>query len=357
MLWELWRRLPPADVTVLTTAHPDAPAFDADQPFRVERAHQRVLWPARSLTHRIHALAAEVRAELIVLDPAIPLGILGPRLRLPYVVMLHGSELLGRLPLGSRLMGSSVRGAVHVIAAGGYPAAEAVRVAGAAATPPVTIVPPGVDSERFHPLDDGARADARLGLGLPADGPLVVGLSRLVPRKGFDVLIDAASALATRYPGLTVAIGGSGRDRERLERRASRLNAPVVFLGRVSDADLPAVYAVADVFVMPCRGNRWLGLEQEGFGAVFVEAAASGVPQVAGRSGGSADAVSDGVTGVVVGSPRDAAAVASAIDSVLADPNWRSSLAAASRERAVNEFAYDVLAARLAAALEVAAAH
>ena len=126
----------------------------------------------------------------------------------------------------------------------------------------------------------------------------------------------------------------------------------MVFLGRVANADLPALYGCADVFAMACR-TRWGGLEQEGFGVVFVEAAACGVPQVAGDSGGAAEAVVDGVTGIVVRRPDDPVAVAEAFEALLADPALRTKMATASRERALAEFSYDVLARRLGEALEV----
>jgi len=162
---------------------------------------------------------------------------------------------------------------------------EAARAAGGR-LPPCTEVPPGVDVERFRPLQAGERMAARTRLGLAVDCRLVVSVSRLVPRKGMDVLIDAAARLAPERPDLLVAVAGSGRDRARLERRVRESSAPVRLLGRVADADLARLYGCADVFAMACR-TRWGGLEQEGFGIVFLEAAACGVPQVAGYSGGA----------------------------------------------------------------------
>ena len=138
---------------------------------------------------------------------------------------------------------------------------------------------------------------------------LVASYSRLVPRKGMDTLIRASAKLRQNYPALRVAIGGAGRDRGRLERLAEKLKAPVTFLGHVDDDSLPSWIGASDLMVMDCR-NRWFGLEQEGFGIVFVEAAACGVAQIAGRSGGSHDAVSDGETGIVVDRPQSAAALA-----------------------------------------------
>jgi phosphatidylinositol alpha-1,6-mannosyltransferase len=349
-LWELWRRLPPDEVVVLTTPHPDAAAFDAAQPFRVVRTTERVLLPTPSLAARIDALAAESGAAFVVVDPALPVGLVGPRLRARYGVVVHGSELLGRLPVGGSMMGRVVAGAVGVVAAGGYPASEARRVAGRR-TPPVEVIPPGVDTDRFRPLDAEARRRARARFGLDEEAPLVVGVSRLVPRKGFDVLIDAAARLRARHPALQVAIGGGGRDADRLQKRAVDRWAPVRLLGRVSDDDLADLYGCADVFAMCCR-TRWLGLEPEGFGIVFLEAAACGVPQVAGASGGAADAVVDGETGIVVDDPRDPAAVAAAIDRLLEDDGLRRRMGERARARSVDELTYDHLADRLATTLD-----
>jgi phosphatidylinositol alpha-1,6-mannosyltransferase len=355
-LWELWRRLPPERFAVLTTRYPGDRAFDAAQGFRVERTGRRVLVPTPRLVRRIAALAAEIGATSVVLDPALPLGLAGPTLAeragLPYAVVLHGAEVTvpGRLPVSRRLLARVLGGAARVVAAGHYPLAEAERACGRPL--PATVVPPGVDTARFRPLDAAGRTAARARFGLPPDpeAEVVLFVSRLVPRKGADVLIRAAARLAAARPRLVVAVAGAGRDRPRLERLAARLAAPVRFLGRVPDADLPALYGAADVFAVPCR-NRWGGLEQEGFGIVFLEAAACGVPAVAGRSGGAAEAVAHGETGLVLDHPGDDAACAEAVGALLADPARRRAMGEAARRRAVAGFDYGVLAARLAAAL------
>jgi len=351
MLWELWRRLDPDSFVVLTTPHPEAREWDAAQPYRVVRTEQRVLLPTPSLRRQVEHLAREARAELVVLDPALPLGLVGPRLTLPYAVVLHGAEVTvpGRLPVSSGLLRRVLRGASLVVAGGGYPLAEAERAAGC--TLPSVVIPPGVDVERFVPLDDEQRRAARQRFGLPVDAPLVVSVSRLVPRKGMDVLIQAASTLAPARPDLTVAIGGTGRDASRLARLASGAGDRVTMLGRVASEDLPALYGCGDVFAMVCR-DRWAGLEQEGFGIVFLEAAAAGVPQVAGRSGGAHEAVVDGVTGYIVDEPGDPGAVAGAIAKVLDHSEGRRrEMGLAGRARAEAELSYDVLAGRLGAAL------
>jgi phosphatidylinositol alpha-1,6-mannosyltransferase len=350
-LWELWRRLPPDQTVVYTTAHAGAADWDADQSFRVVRSARRFIGPTPAVRSAVTRLAAEVDAGLILLDPALPLGLIGPRLDRPYGVILHGAEVTvpGRLPVSRSLLGHVLRGAGLVVAAGGYPAAEGERAAG---TPlPTIVVPPGVDTGRFRPLGGAERLEVRRRHGLPEDGPLVVSVSRLVPRKGMDVLIEAAARLRADHPGLTVAIAGGGRDRRRLDELVRRHRAPVRLLGRVGDDDLPGLYGAGDAFVMLCR-NRWAGLEQEGFGIVFVEAGACAVAAVAGDSGGAAEAVADGETGLVVKDPASVEAAERALRTLLADEGARRAMGEAGRRRAEREFAYDVLASRLASALE-----
>ncbi|HZP30058.1 MAG TPA: glycosyltransferase family 4 protein [Acidimicrobiia bacterium] len=342
-LYELWRRLPPTETTVLTTPYEGAAAWDARQPFRVERTRESWLLPTASLTRRIDALARELGAGVVFLDPMLPLGLVGPRLRsAPYVVVVHGAEITvpGRLPGLRSLAATVLRSAAGIVAAGEYPAREAAHAAGRPL--PALVLPPGVDPGRFRPLDPERRRVVRARHGLHPHAPLVLGVSRLVPRKGFDTVLDAVGGL----PGVHVAIAGAGRDRARLERRSLPLGARARFLGRVPDAELPELYACADVFAMLCR-DRWGGLEAEGFGIVFVEAAACGVPAVAGRSGGSHDAVVDGETGIVV-DPRDVGAARRAVAALLRDDSLRARMGAAARARAAGPLSYDVLAARLA---------
>jgi phosphatidyl-myo-inositol dimannoside synthase len=345
-LYELWRRLPADDTTVFTTSYAGDRRWDAWQRFRVVRARESQFLPTRSLAQRIDALAREVGADVIFLDPWLPLGHLGPRLRAaPYVVVVHGAEVTvpGRLP-GTRQLGARVlHGAAGVVAASEYSAREATR----AARRPLqgVVVPPGVDHRRFRPIDADDRAAVRHAFGLHPEQPLVLGVSRLVPRKGFGTLL---AAVARSGRDVQVAIAGSGRSQRALEALAHKLDlgARARVLGRVPDDALPLLYAAADVFAMPCR-DRWLGLEAEGFGIVFLEAAAAGVAVVAGRSGGSDEAVVDGVTGLVVDG-RNNDAVSGALRTLLDDADARTCMGHAGRERAVRDFSYDDLVRRLA---------
>lgn len=353
LLWEWWRRLPPESFAVLTSPYRDSEIFDAEQNFEIHRVPEPVLLPHPLVVRRVNRLAAKFGADFIVLDPALPLGLIGPSLNLPYRVVVHGAEITvpSRLPVARQALSYVLRRAEHVIAAGGYPAAVARNVAGNQLA--LTVILPGVDTRRFVPHDEFHRASARGELGIEHDAQLVLGISRLVPRKGFDILIRAAARLRVSHPRLIVAIAGSGRDRDRLERLAHELNAPVRFLGRVANDMLPKLYGCADITAMLCR-SRWGGLEQEGFGIVFAEAAACGIPQIAGDSGGAAEAVSDGITGRVVADPTDVQAVADAIHEILINDEMHNSMRLASRQRALELFDYDVLAGHLAKVLQVA---
>jgi phosphatidyl-myo-inositol dimannoside synthase len=355
-LWELWQRLDPESYVVLTaSSHPDALAFDAAQRaggIRIERVPESTLYfPTPHALAEVRRCVREHGIDFVLLDPALPLGLLGPRLGVPYGVILHGAEVTvpGRLPGGRAALARVLRGSSVVISAGSYPAAEGRRAAGDIGGL-VAEIPPGVDTSAITTLRAPQRRAARARLGLSATGPLVVSLSRLVPRKGMDVLIAAADRLAPSYPDLVVAIGGVGRELEHLRHQAASSLAAVTLLGRVSDEDRAALLGAADVFVMACR-NRWLGLEQEGFGIVFLEAAAAGVPQIAGNSGGAAEAVVHGTTGLVVEDPEDPGSVAEALRTLLADPPLRKRMGAAGRRRARASFDYDILASRLASTL------
>jgi phosphatidylinositol alpha-1,6-mannosyltransferase len=354
-LWELWRRFPPEEFSVLTLRHRGAAEWDSRQPFSVHRVGERVLLPTHALADHIDKVAAANGSSLVVLDPALPLGMIGRSLRLPYAVVVHGAEVTvpGRLPLSRPRLARVLRDAVGIIAAGRYPAAEVRRLLTRTdADPEIVEVPPGVDVSRFRPLSDAQRVAARRRLGLPETGPLIMFASRLVPRKGVDVLLAALPLLGAHRGDVTLAVAGSGRDTGRLHAVARRrgVTRQVRFMGRVPDDDLADLFGCGDVFAMLCR-NRWVGLEQEGFGIVFLEAAACGVPQIAGDSGGAAEAVADNETGFVISDPKDPTAVAAALGRLLDDDATRRRMAVAARARAEALFAWDDLAANALDAL------
>jgi len=353
-LHELWRRLETGRAVVLTASSHDRSAeFDATSDVEIERVTASTLFlPTLKAYRAIEAAIERHQPDLVLLDPAWPLGLLGPRLSRPYGVVLHGAEVTipSRLPVVASSLRHVLRHAEVAICAGSYPEEQARRNA-AEQMCPVLSIPPGVDPSRFRPLDTEERREARQAFALASDEFVIASYSRLVPRKGMDTLIRASAELAPRYPRLRVEIGGDGRDRARLASLATKLHAPVTFRGRIDDDALPRWLGASDLMVMDCR-SRWLGLEQEGFGIVFLEAAACQVAQVAGRSGGSDDAVFDGVTGVVVENPRSPRELAEAIESLIRNDERRTLYASQARTVALSRFSWETLAHELSQGLE-----
>lgn len=347
---ELCARLDPARLAVLASGHPGAARFDASLPYRVRRVRAETLLPGRHLAREVERACDRFEPDVVVFGSALPLGLLHaiPRRRgIPHAVMVYGADVSvpARLPGAHTALRSVLAAADGVVALGPFVAAE-VRKACPAMRAPLLEIYPGVDTDRFTP---GPASVARRRLGLDADRPTITSVSRLVPRKGMHQLVESAARLRRRFPDLQVAIGGTGRDQRRLVRRIGRLGlgSTVTLLGRVPDDALADLYRAGDVCTMLCH-DRWLGMEAEGFGIVFVEAAACARPVVAGRSGGAADAVADGINGAVVDA-TDPAAVDSALASYLADPALARRHGDAGRERAVTTFRWDVQAPRFAA--------
>jgi phosphatidylinositol alpha-1,6-mannosyltransferase len=206
-------------------------------------------------------------------------------------------------------------------------------------------LPPGVDTERFRP-DPGSRAELRARYGL-GQRPTVVCLSRLVPRKGQDMLIRALPAIRQRVDGAALVIAGGGPYLDTLRGLAGRFGVSdhVTFTGGVPSADLPGYHAMADVFAMPCR-TRGAGLDVEGLGIVFLEASSTGVPVIAGSSGGAPETVRDNKTGIVVDG-RSVQQIADAVSELLADPARAAAMGAAGREWVTAQWRWNDLAGRL----------
>src|SRR6202161_3005871 len=204
-LHELWRRLEDGRAVVLTaSSHEHAAAFDASSEIIVERVSSSTLFlPSWRAYRAIESAITRHQPDLVLLDPAWPLGLLGPRLSVPYGVVVHGSEVTvpGRIPIVASSIRYVLRYAAVAVCAGTYPESEVRRIT-AEYAPPIIQVPPGVDTWRFTPLAPTSRAEVRLSLGLGEHAFLVSSYSRLVPRKGMDTLIRAATRLKSQYPNL-----------------------------------------------------------------------------------------------------------------------------------------------------------
>jgi phosphatidylinositol alpha-1,6-mannosyltransferase len=203
---------------------------------------------------------------------------------------------------------------------------------------------PGVDVDKFHPGVDGSEVRARHGL---TGRPVIVCVSRLVPRKGQDMLIRALPAVRRRVPGAALLLVSGGPYRPKLERlaREQGVESDVVFTGSVPWAELPQHYAAGDVYAMPCR-TRAGGLDVEGLGIVYLEASATGLPVVGGDSGGAPDAVREGETGYVVGG-RDVAALSARLIDLLTDGSRATAMGEAGRAWVEKEWQWPTQAARL----------
>jgi phosphatidylinositol alpha-1,6-mannosyltransferase len=213
-------------------------------------------------------------------------------------------------------------------------------------------LPPGVDTDRFRP-DAAARTELRERSGL-GRRPTVVCLSRLVPRKGQDMLIKALPGIRRRVEGAALVIVGGGPYAEDLHKLADHVGVSddVVFAGAVPGAELPGHYAMADVFAMPCR-TRGSGLDVEGLGIVFLEASAAGVPVVAGSSGGAPEAVKEGETGLVVDG-RSVEEITAAVSDILTDSALAARMGEAGRRWIETDWNWATHSARLSQLLGAA---
>lgn len=324
-------------------------AFDAEQPFPVVRDRTTMLLPTPRVTRRAAGLLQEHGCTSVWFGAAAPLGLMAPALRRAgarrLVATTHGHEAgWAQLPVARQLLGRIGEGTDTLTYLGEYTRS---RIAGALtpeAAGRMVQLPPGVDEKTFHPGSGGAAVRAALGL---TERPVVVCVSRLVPRKGQDTLIEAMPLILRAVPDAVLLVVGGGPYEQDLRKlaRATGVADSVRFTGAVPWSELPAHYGAGDVFAMPCRTRRG-GLDVEGLGIVYLEASATGLPVVAGDSGGAPDAVLDGETGWVVrgGDPAESA---DRIVTLLKDPDLRRRMGERGRAWVEEKWRWDLLAEKL----------
>jgi phosphatidylinositol alpha-1,6-mannosyltransferase len=332
-------------------------AFDAEQPFTIVRDRTTMLLPTPGVTRRAVGLLREHGCESVWFGAAAPLGLMGPALRRAgarrIVATSHGHEAgWAQLPASRRLLRRIGEGTDTITYLGEYTRSRIAAALTPDAAGRMVQLPPGVDEKTFHPESGGDAVRERLGL---AERPVVVCVSRLVPRKGQDTLILAMPSILARVPDAVLLIVGGGPYAKELRKLAAETGVAnsVRFTGPVPWSELPAHYGAGDVFAMPCRTRRG-GLDVEGLGIVYLEASATGLPVVAGDSGGAPDAVLDGETGWVVrGGPAALAARESAdrVVTLLLDPELRRRMGSRGREWVEDRWRWDLLAERLRALL------
>ena len=347
-------RRPAGSLVVYASTWKGAEKFDAAQPFPVIREATGMLLPTPAVARRAADLARAHDCDTVWFGAAAPLGLLAEGLRrragiVRAVGITHGHEIgWAALPGARQLLRRIARGNDVLTYLGEYQRVRLDRALHGRTR--LERLAPGVDVDAFHPGVDGSAVRARYGL---SDRPVIVCVSRLVPRKGQDMLIRALPEIRRRVPGAALLLGSGGPYRAKLERLAREhgVESDVVFTGSVPWAELPALFAAGDVYAMPCR-TRAAGLDVEGLGIVYLEASATGLPVVGGDSGGAPDAVREGETGYVVGG-RDLAALTDRLAGLLNDPVRAKAMGAAGREWVEREWRWETQAARLAKLLDV----
>ena len=345
-------RQPAGSVVVYASDYAGSAEFDAAQPFPVVRHPTGLLVPTPGARRRIVQTAREHGCTAAWYGASAPLGLLAPALRDAgverQVATTHGHEVgWAMLPAGRLALRRIGDGCDVVTYLGEYTRRRLAPAFGPHAS--LAQLTPGVDVETFRPGIDGAAIRDRHGLGRR---PVVVCVSRLVPRKGQDALIRCLPAIRRAVPDAALLIVGGGKYADALRKLAEREGVAdhVVLTGAVPYAELPAHFAAGDVFAMPCRTRRG-GMDVEGLGIVYLEASAVGLPVVAGDSGGAPDAVREGETGYVVDG-RDPAAITDRIVSLLRDPATAAQMGAAGRAWVERDWPWEVVAHRLRALLD-----
>lgn len=352
-VYELATRLPKGSVAVYCSSYAGAEDFDRQLDFPVRRHPTGLLVPTPAARRRVLAAAREFGATSAWFGAAAPLGLLATALRsvgvTRTVATTHGHEVGWAMLPGARQALRRIGDTVDVVTyLGDYTRRRLAGAFGPHAQ--LTQLTPGVDAKLFNPEVDGSTIRARHGL---IGRPVIVCVSRLVPRKGQDALIRALPGIRSAVPGAALLLVGRGKYEQSLRALAERLGVAgdVVMTGGVPGADLPAHFAAGDVFAMPCRTRRF-GMDVEGLGIVFLEASATGLPVVAGDSGGAPDAVLPGRTGLVVDG-TDIGALTESLVRLLSDRATAADMGGAGREWVLQSWQWEGIADRLAGLLEI----
>jgi len=342
-------RLPADEVVVHTARQAGDAEHDAKLPFPVVRDPARLLVPTPGVVRRVAATARAHGCDRVWFGAAAPLALMAPALRRAgarrVVATTHGHETWwSSLPLARTALRAIGERVDVLTALGPWCAGRIARPLGPRGRARLQRLVPGVDASVFRPgAGEGA---VRRELGLEGR-PVVVCVSRLVARKGQDVLVRAMPSVLAQVPDALLLVVGDGPARRRVERLVRRLGVrdSVVLTGRVPWERTAEHYAAGDVFAMPTR-TRLLGMEPEALGICYLEAAATGLPVVVGDSGGAPDALLPGRTGVVVDG-RDVAAVAAAVVELLRDPERARAWGAEGRRWVTADWSWDGQVERL----------
>lgn len=348
---EVYRRLGGKEIHILTADVPESGPVDAVHPNAIHRIQFKRFWWLKPESLVIYlkllfaglGVVARHRIAAVHAGRVLPEGIVGWLIaRLtgkPIVIYAHGEEITTWRQTGKfKAMRFAYRHADRVVANSDFTRSELLKLG----VPPerITLISPGVDVDRFKP--DLPAEHLRTAIGAQPEEKLVLSVGRLSRRKGFDRVIQALPGLNKKGLKVSYAVIGIGEDHDYLARLARELDVAdhVHLLGHVSPEDLAHWYNACDVFAMP---NREIDGDTEGFGMVFLEAAACAKPSIAGRAGGTGAAVEDGITGFRVNG-EDVAQVAEALEKLLADDALSRRFGRAGHDRANRDFSWTAVA-------------
>lgn len=344
----LTQRWEPGRVTVLTRWRPGCEEFDSTLDFDVVREPVGTLLPTRALLRKVRGMVEERAIDVIHFATSLPLGLMGRKLLrsngIPYAVTVNGAEFVfpASVPGGRALLKRALSDAAVILPYAGYLEREVKKVF--ASGPPIAAVPPGIDPGRFP-------ENMKPAFLSPTGGPVIISVGRLVARKGSVKLLEAFEQVVKRHSDAHLLFVGDGPEMRRLlsQSRDKGLARFVTFTGSRPWQEVPSFLASSDIFALPVR-ERFKGLETEGFGIVFLEAAAAGLPSIGGDAGGVRDAIVDGETGLLVNG-RDPNSIAGALLRLLEDPEEAMRMGKSGRERVMSEFTWDHSFARFSEVL------
>jgi phosphatidylinositol alpha-1,6-mannosyltransferase len=319
---QLVSQMYPRSVVVYASNWTGAAEFDQTLPYDVIRANTTILLPTPKQIRKVKQLVKQYDCDQVLFGALAPLGLMSGALKRAgikqVVAITHGHEAgWAKIPVLRTLLRLSARKVDVVTYLTDYTKKLISPLLNVNSE--IVQLTPAVDADRYQPYSTEKKEILRTQYEL-SDKLILLGLSRLMPRKGFDSVIKVLPKLIAKYPDLVFVVAGSGPDQKRLKNLAAKykVSNQVRFLGAIPFEQLPDIYNLADIFTMPCR-SRFNGLDVEGFGIVYLEAAACALPVVAGNSGGAVEAVKAGETGELV-TKSD---LFSKLDRLLADSELR----------------------------------
>lgn len=350
-VYEIVRRFKPDQVTVLTSTWTGAAQFDAEHEFEVIRANTEMLLPTKKTYELAKQIIQTKNIDQVIFGASAPLGLLARPLRKlgvkKIIAFTHGHEVgWAKTPVTKQLLRKIAKEVDVLTYLTEYTRKQILKGLPENAAAKMHQLLPAVDSEQFNISNKSLGTELRTQIGF-ANRPVIVSVSRLMARKGHDQLIKSMPRVRAQIPGAALVIVGDGPYRKKLEKLVSKLSLEqdVYFTGKVPFVDLPKWYAVGDIFVMPCR-TRTAGWDVEGLGIVYLEASATGLPVIAGDSGGAPEAVEPGQSGFIVSGTNQDQLVKQIVE-LLADSELRDRMGTFGRNWVQTNWTWDRVVQRL----------